>query len=89
MLLGLALGFRLNGAIAKRSNTNNKEASLPNQVQTSPTAEGAVNLSLNVTKCSPIILENQIAMLIKTGHTVSVVRQCNQNTVTLKIKKVG
>jgi len=88
-LFGLVMGFRVSGALATRSKTRTEKAELAAQINNALAADGAVNISLDVSSISPRVLENQITALVKTGYKVSTLRQCNDNKVSLKITTGG
>ncbi|MBP9094185.1 hypothetical protein KBI23_24420 [bacterium] len=87
-LFGLAIGYRIAGALTARATRRAQVKELNDKVEAALLEKvGAVNvdIKIDVSTCPRYLLDERIAVLVKDGYTVSTVQQYNDNKVTLQI----
>lgn len=87
-LFGLAIGYRISGALTARATRRAQVKELNDKVEAALLEQvGAVNVDINidVSTCPRYLLDERIAVLVKDGYTVSTVQQYNDNTAVLSI----
>lgn len=87
-LFGLAIGYRIAGALTARATRRAQVKELNDKVEAALLEQvGAVNVDINidVSTCPRYLLDERIAVLVKDGYTVSTLEQYNDNKVTLNI----
>lgn len=87
-LFGLAIGYRISGALTARATRRAQVKELNDKVEAAMLEQvGAakVDIKIDVSTCPRYLLDERIAVLVKDGYTVSTVQQCNDNTTVLSI----
>ena len=87
-LFGLAIGYRIAGALTARATRRAQVKELNDKVEAALLEQvGAVNvdIKIDVSTCPRYLLDERIAVRVKDGYTVSTVQQYNDNKVTLQI----
>lgn len=87
-LFGLAIGYRISGALTARATKRAQVKELNDKVEAAlleQVGAAKVDIKIDVSNCPRYLLDERIAALVKDGYTVSTLQQYNENTTVLSI----
>jgi hypothetical protein len=87
-LFGLAIGYRISGALTARATRRAQVKELNDKVEAAlleQVGAAKVDIKIDVSTCPRYLLDERIAVLVKDGYTVSTMQQYNDNTTVLSV----